>query len=113
MHFRYQVRNVFAHAEKLDGIVDVFCCDQALKFLAPAAVAAINGPQDFVEANRTLYRRRRDVMVDSFGKAGWDIPSPKASMFCWAPLPPAFRDMGKRLAAQGYQVTAWRRGLTA
>lgn len=59
-----------------------------------AAVAAINGPQDFVEDNRTLYRRRRDVMVDSFGKAGWEIPSPKASMFCWAPLPPAFREMG-------------------
>jgi len=59
-----------------------------------AAVAAINGPQDFVEANRTLYRRRRDVMVESFGKAGWDIPSPRASMFCWAPLPPAFREMG-------------------
>ena len=59
-----------------------------------AAVAALNGPQDIVEQNRQLYQKRRDVLVDSFGKAGWDIPKPKASMFCWAPLPPAFREMG-------------------
>lgn len=59
-----------------------------------AAVAALNGPQDIVEANRELYRKRRDVLVDSFSKAGWDIPSPRASMFAWAPLPPALAHMG-------------------
>ena len=59
-----------------------------------AACAALNGPQDIVEANRTLYQKRRDVLVESFGRAGWDIPSPKASMFAWAPLPPALKDMG-------------------
>jgi alanine-synthesizing transaminase len=59
-----------------------------------AAVAALNGPQDIVEQNRALYHRRRDVLVDSFGRAGWDIPSPRASMFAWAPLPPALRHLG-------------------
>jgi len=59
-----------------------------------AACAAINGPQDIVEANRQLYARRRDVMVEAFGRAGWDIPSPSASMFAWAPLPPALKAMG-------------------
>ncbi|MFA7440480.1 MAG: LL-diaminopimelate aminotransferase [Sphingomonadaceae bacterium] len=59
-----------------------------------AAVAAINGPQDIVEQNRNLYRRRRDVMVESFGRAGWEIPSPSASMFAWAPLPPALKHLG-------------------
>ena len=59
-----------------------------------AAVAALNGPQDIVERNRELYRKRRDVLVEAFGRAGWDIPSPRASMFAWAPLPPALRDMG-------------------
>ena len=59
-----------------------------------AAVAAINGPQDIVEANRELYRRRRDVLVESFGRAGWEVPSPRASMFCWAPLPPALKHLG-------------------
>ncbi|HIQ19038.1 MAG TPA: LL-diaminopimelate aminotransferase [Novosphingobium capsulatum] len=59
-----------------------------------AACAALNGPQDIVEQNRKLYQKRRDVMVESFGRAGWDIPSPKASMFAWAPLPPALKHMG-------------------
>jgi alanine-synthesizing transaminase len=59
-----------------------------------AACAALNGPQDIVESNRLLYQKRRDVMVESFGRAGWDIPSPKASMFAWAPLPPALAHMG-------------------
>ncbi len=59
-----------------------------------AACAALNGPQDIVEANRLLYHKRRDVMVESFGRAGWDIPSPRASMFAWAPLPPALAHLG-------------------
>jgi alanine-synthesizing transaminase len=59
-----------------------------------AACAALNGPQDIVEQNRKLYQKRRDVMVEAFGRAGWEIPSPKASMFAWAPLPPALKHMG-------------------
>ncbi|MBA4765606.1 LL-diaminopimelate aminotransferase [Qipengyuania huizhouensis] len=59
-----------------------------------AACAALNGPQDVVEQNRQRYQHRRDVMVESFGRAGWEIPVPAASMFAWAPLPPGFEDMG-------------------
>jgi alanine-synthesizing transaminase len=59
-----------------------------------AAVAAINGPQDVVERNRQLYHQRRDVLVESFGRAGWEIPAPRASMFAWAPLPPALAHLG-------------------
>lgn len=59
-----------------------------------AACAALNGPQDIVETNRQLYHKRRDVMVEAFGRAGWEIPPPPASMFAWAPLPPALAHMG-------------------
>lgn len=59
-----------------------------------AACAALNGPQDVVAENRERYHKRRDVMVEAFGRAGWDIPAPAASMFAWAPLPPALKDMG-------------------
>ena len=59
-----------------------------------AAVAALNGPQDIVASNRLLYHKRRDVMVEAFGRAGWDIPAPPASMFAWAPLPPSLKHMG-------------------
>ena len=59
-----------------------------------AACAALNGPQDIVERNRELYHKRRDVLVESFARAGWDIPAPRASMFAWAPLPPALAHLG-------------------
>ena len=59
-----------------------------------AACAALNGPQDIVDRNRELYQKRRDVMVESFGRAGWDIPPPPASMFAWVPLPPSLKHMG-------------------
>ena len=59
-----------------------------------AACAALNGPQDYVAQNREMYHKRRDVMVEAFGRAGWDIPAPPASMFAWAPLPPGLKDMG-------------------
>src|SRR5437016_5103031 len=59
-----------------------------------AAAAALNGPDDCIREMRDIYRRRRDVMVESFGRAGWDIPPPRASMFAWAPLPEVFRTLG-------------------
>src|SRR5579884_1338129 len=59
-----------------------------------AAVAALNGPQDIVDHNRALYRKRRDVLVESFTRAGWPIPVPQASMFAWAPIPEQFRRLG-------------------
>jgi alanine-synthesizing transaminase len=59
-----------------------------------AATAALNGPDDCIREMRDTYRKRRDALVESFGRAGWDIPPPSASMFAWAPLPKAFRDVG-------------------
>jgi alanine-synthesizing transaminase len=59
-----------------------------------AAVAALNGPQDCIDEHRQLYRKRRDVLVESFARAGWEVPSPRASMFAWAPVPPALRHLG-------------------
>lgn len=58
-----------------------------------AATAALDGPQDCVDEFRQTYRQRRDVLVESFGRAGWDVPSPKASMFAWAAIPPQCGDM--------------------
>jgi len=59
-----------------------------------AATAALNGPEDCIREMRETYKRRRDVLVESFGRAGWEIPAPRASMFAWTPLPPAFRRLG-------------------
>jgi alanine-synthesizing transaminase len=59
-----------------------------------AATAALNGPQDCVAEMRDLYRERRDVLVRGLAAAGWDVPSPEASMFAWAPIPPRYADLG-------------------
>ncbi len=59
-----------------------------------AAAAALNGPQDCVEAARNLYRERRDVLVEGLHGAGWAVPRPEASMFVWAPIPEPYAAMG-------------------
>ncbi len=59
-----------------------------------AAAAALNGPDECVREMRAIYTKRRDVMIDSFSRAGWDVPPPSASMFAWSPIPEPFRDMG-------------------
>ncbi len=59
-----------------------------------AATAALNGPQTCVDEIRDTYRRRRDVLVESFAAAGWAVPPPRATMFAWAPIPPAFAGLG-------------------
>jgi alanine-synthesizing transaminase len=59
-----------------------------------AATAALNGPDDCIHEMRSIYHRRRDALVDSFGRAGWRVPPPAASMFAWAPIPEPFRPLG-------------------
>jgi alanine-synthesizing transaminase len=59
-----------------------------------AAAAALNGPDDCIREMRETYRKRRDALVESFGKAGWDFPAPAASMFAWVPIPEKFRHLG-------------------
>jgi alanine-synthesizing transaminase len=59
-----------------------------------AATAALNGPDDCIEEMRSIYKKRRDAMVDSFGRAGWQVPPPAASMFAWAPIPDPVKPLG-------------------
>lgn len=59
-----------------------------------AATAALNGPQDYVKEIRELYKHRRDLMVDGFNRAGWNVPNPEASMFLWAEIPEKFKHLG-------------------
>ncbi|ASV62426.1 LL-diaminopimelate aminotransferase [Granulibacter bethesdensis] len=59
-----------------------------------AAVAALNGPQDCVADMRKLYKERRDVLIRGLHAAGWNVPSPEASMFAWAPIPEQYAHLG-------------------
>jgi len=59
-----------------------------------AATAALNGDGSEIAEVRDTYRRRRDVLVQSFANAGFDVPPPEATMFAWAPVPDKFRHLG-------------------
>jgi alanine-synthesizing transaminase len=59
-----------------------------------AAAAALNGPDDCIKEMRATYKRRRDVLVESFAAAGWPIEPPRASMFAWTQVPEKFRHLG-------------------
>ncbi|WP_316859506.1 LL-diaminopimelate aminotransferase [uncultured Cohaesibacter sp.] len=76
-----------------------------------AAASALNGAEDCIREARKTYRERRDVMVESFTRAGWPIPSPNATMFAWVPVPEQFRDIGslefaKRLVEEAHVAVA-------
>jgi alanine-synthesizing transaminase len=47
-----------------------------------------------VAEHRAIYQARRDVLVSRFAQAGWEVPSPPATMFAWVPVPEAYRHLG-------------------
>jgi len=59
-----------------------------------AAIAALDGPQECVANICETYRRRRDCLVDGLAKLKWQVESPKATMFVWAPIPEKYRKLG-------------------
>ncbi len=59
-----------------------------------AACAALDGPQECVTEARNTYKSRRDVLIESFNRSGWEIAPPEASMFIWVKLPNNFQKMG-------------------
>jgi alanine-synthesizing transaminase len=59
-----------------------------------AATVALNGPQDCVQEICEVHRDRRDALIEGLHRAGWEVPSPKATMFVWAQIPEEFRKMG-------------------
>lgn len=58
--------------------------------LQDAGIAALEGPQDCVEAMRKLYRQRRDALCDGLVKLGWNVTKPGASFYVWAHTPKGY-----------------------
>ena len=59
-----------------------------------AATVALNGPQECVRDIANIYKKRQDVLIESFANAGWRVDRPRASMFVWAKIPESVRDLG-------------------
>ncbi len=58
-----------------------------------AAAAALDSPEEIIRDIRLVYKQRRDVLVETFARAGWEVPPPAATMFAWAKIPEAFAGM--------------------
>ncbi|WP_446742597.1 alanine transaminase [Silvibacterium acidisoli] len=59
-----------------------------------ASILALEGPQECVTEICDNYRSRRDVLVSGLNKLGWNVTSPKATMFVWAPIPEPYKHLG-------------------
>ncbi len=59
-----------------------------------ASIVALRGPQNCVEKIRKTYESRRNTLIKGLRNAGWNIEPPKATMFAWAEIPEAFKEMG-------------------
>lgn len=59
-----------------------------------AATVALDGPQECVAEHIEKYRIRRDVLLEAFNEAGWEMDKPNASMFIWAKIPKKARHLG-------------------
>jgi LL-diaminopimelate aminotransferase len=52
-----------------------------------AGIAALSGPQDHLDDIRGVYQKRRDVVVGTLNRLGWDIAPPLGSIYVWVPTP--------------------------
>ena len=59
-----------------------------------ASIVAINSGDEYVDEVRAVYAERRDALVDGLNNSGWKVPSPRGTMFVWAPIPQPYRQMG-------------------
>ncbi|HOD12252.1 MAG TPA: LL-diaminopimelate aminotransferase [Candidatus Omnitrophota bacterium] len=57
-----------------------------------AGIEALLKGDDAVAQMRSLYQQRRDAFVQGLRNIGWDVPSPKATFYVWAPIPKIFKD---------------------
>ncbi|MEI7473404.1 MAG: LL-diaminopimelate aminotransferase [bacterium] len=55
-----------------------------------AAIAALNVDRPHIDAIVNKYQQRRDLLVDGFKKLGWNVSTPKATMYLWLKVPTGF-----------------------
>src|SRR5262245_42077037 len=57
-----------------------------------AGILALRHCEDLVDRQAAVYQRRRDVLVEGLTRIGWEVESPKATMFVWAKYPAEWRE---------------------
>jgi aspartate/methionine/tyrosine aminotransferase len=64
------------------------------------AIAALRGSQAGVTATVETFRQRRDAFVGSLHQIGWQVPTPQATMYVWAKLPPGWESRSIEFCTQ-------------
>ncbi|WNF36721.1 LL-diaminopimelate aminotransferase [Bacillaceae bacterium IKA-2] len=64
-----------------------------------AAVKALNDGDEFLEAQRKTYQKRRDVFIMELAKYGWNVQTPDGGMFIWAKIPKRYKSFDFTIAA--------------
>ncbi|MHB1987920.1 MAG: aminotransferase class I/II-fold pyridoxal phosphate-dependent enzyme [Acidimicrobiales bacterium] len=59
-----------------------------------AAIVAMNDAPEYPELVNAIYEGRRNALCDGLSRIGWEVPRPKGTMFVWARIPEAYREMG-------------------
>jgi len=59
-----------------------------------ASIIALRDCDDVVPEVGETYRRRRDVLIKGLAGAGWEVPSPRGTMFVWAKIPGRLARLG-------------------
>lgn len=55
-----------------------------------AAIAALTGPDDFIEEQRRQYAARNQALCGGLRSIGWDVPDSQGTMFVWAKIPEGY-----------------------
>ena len=55
-----------------------------------AAIAALTGPDDFIEEQRQQYEARNRALCGGLRKIGWNVPDSQGTMFIWAKIPEGY-----------------------
>ncbi|MBI3299776.1 MAG: aminotransferase class I/II-fold pyridoxal phosphate-dependent enzyme [Elusimicrobia bacterium] len=80
-------------------------------FLQKAAIAALEGPDDYVVKASAVYQERRDALVAALKELGWEVTPPRAAMYLWTRLPRQARHMSsvefceRLIAEQGLVIS--------
>jgi LL-diaminopimelate aminotransferase len=97
---------VIAHKEVISNLVKIKSNMDFSQFMAIQRTGAeiLEHPTDFAEKQRSLYRRRRDLIIDGFAQLGWTLTPPKAAMYIWDRVPKRYSDAGE-FAKEFFQKT--------
>lgn len=55
-----------------------------------AAIAALTGPDDFIEEQRRQYAARNKALCGGLREIGWNVPDSQGTMFVWAKIPAGY-----------------------